>query len=297
MREEDLREAFTDWLRPVREAEPPDMPVIRRRMRRHRGRMAAAFAAAAVGAAVIVVTVHPTGAAPHGTASPQPGVRTATSTVSAATSRPSPIQGGYQVSSSYTVSSPVRTLIVSGGLGGINIAGSQRSTVSVTEQLRYSTTPPVMTRSLTGGTLRLGYTCPNQTMCSASFDIQVPGGITVMAANGDGSINLSSLAGPVKATSGLGSITATGLTSATADFSSGNGEIGVAFAAAPVKVSAATAMGVINIRVPTTVSYNVITNAGGLGTATVTVPEASSSPHRISATTSMGVITIAPAGS
>ena len=50
-------------------------------------------------------------------------------------------------------------------------------------------------------------------MCSASYDIQVPRDMAVRVSSGNGEIQLSSLAGPVRASSGLGLITASGLTS------------------------------------------------------------------------------------
>jgi hypothetical protein len=307
MHDEDLREAFTDWLRPVREADPPQMPVIRRRLRRRRARMAAAGTTALAAAAglAITVTVHlttgPSGATagPHptsATASPHPVPATGASTIAAPTTGPSPIQGGYQVTSSYSVSAPVRTLSVSGGLSAITITGGSGSAVSVTEQIRYSGRAPVMTRRLAGGTLTLGYICADdESMCGVSYDIQVPRGIAVRAGDGDGTITLSSLSGPVTAATGLGTITATGLASRTADFTASTGEINAAFVAAPVKVVAATGLGAITIRVPTTVTYHVITDVSGIGTTNVTVPQASSSPHTISARTTTGTITVAPA--
>jgi hypothetical protein len=214
--------------------------------------------------------------------------------VPAVNSSPIPAQGGWESSSSYTIASPVSTLVVNGGLGQITITGEQRSTVSVTEHLLYSVTPPSMTRSLAAGTLRLGYGCSNQRMCAASYDIRVPRTMAVQVTNQNGEIKLSSLAGPVTASSGLGAITATGLESATAGFTSQLGEIDAAFTAAPASVNASSGMGAITIRVPRTVSYCVSTQAGGLGAANVSVPVDPASSHMISATTQMGTITIAP---
>jgi hypothetical protein len=184
--------------------------------------------------------------------------------------------------------------VVASGLGEVTVTGSQRSTVSVTEQIQFSDRPPVMTRAVTGKTLTLGYRCPNESRCAASYDIQVPRDMAVRVSSGNGEIQLSSLSGPVHASSGLGLITASGLTSSIASFDSSLGEIDAVFTAAPAAVHATTDMGAINIRVPGTVSYDVNVTPGGLGSASVTVPRSSSSRHVIDATCGMGSVLIGP---
>lgn len=295
MHDEDLREAFDEWLRPVREASPPDIRVIRRRLRRRRARNAATGVTALAAAAGLAVTVHLATGSSRGPAGTEPA--TAASQVAAVTTSPSPVQGGYQVSASYTVSSPVRTIVVSGQLGSISVTGSQRANVSVSEQLRYSVKAPAMTRDLTGGTLKLGYSCQVEQMCGASYSIQVPRGITVLVSNKNGTIRLSSLAGPVTATSDLGAITATGLSSGSADFTSQLGDVDASFTSPPANVRATTTLGAVTILVPGTESYHVNIQTAGLGTASVTVPEADTSAHSISVDTRIGAITVGPSGS
>jgi hypothetical protein len=275
MDDEDLREQFAGWLRPVREAEPPGLPAIRRRLRIRRARNTAAGTVFVAAAAGIAFAVH------LGPAAPGPAA--------------GPSAPGYESSSSYTISSPVSTLIVNGGLGQIMVTGEQRSTVSVTEHMVYSARPPSMTQRLAGGTLTLGYGCPDQRTCVASYDIRVPRATAVLVTNTNGEISLSSLAGPVTATSDLGAITATGLASATADLNSQLGQIDASFTAVPTEVDATDGTGAISIHVPDTVSYCVTTQAGP-GAADVTVPEDPESPHTITATTQTGAITIAPGG-
>src|SRR5689334_4226106 len=155
MRDEDLREEFAAWLRPVREADPPGLPVIRRRLRRRRRSQAAGGAAALAAAAGIAIAVTTTSGAARTPARPAGP----SSSIPVTMSSPRPVQGGYRMSASYTVSSPVGALVVDGGVGTITITGSPRSTVSVSEQVTFSHRPPAMTRDLSGKTLRLGYTC------------------------------------------------------------------------------------------------------------------------------------------
>ena len=149
-----------------------------------------------------------------------------------------------------------------------------------------------MTRTLAGKTLMLGYQCPDESLCSASYDIQVPRGVAVRVSSGTGEIRLSSLAGTVTAKSGTGLIVAAGLTSRTASFTTNLGEIDAVFATAPVTVHVTTNLGAINLRVPGTVSYDVNAPPGELGSAIITVPQSSSSRHVIDATCNMGSLLI-----
>ena len=273
MRDDDLREEFAAWLRPVREAEPPALPVIRRRLRRRRTRQAVGGTAAFAAAAGLAVVISTTAGAPQAPAGPPAASPISQpSGIPVSTTSPRPVQGGYQASAAYTVSAPVSSLVVASELGEVTITGSQRSTVSVTEQIRFSERPPAMTRTVTGKTLTLGYRCPNESMCAASYDIQVPRDMAVRVSSDNGEIRLSSLAGPVHASSRLGLISASGLTSSTASFASSLGEIDAVFTAAPTAVHATTNMGAINIHVPGTVSYDVTVSPDGLGSANVTVP-------------------------
>jgi hypothetical protein len=182
--------------------------------------------------------------------------------------------------------------VVSSGAGAVTITGSQRSTVAVTEQIQFSARPPAMMRTLAAKTLMLGYQCPHESLCAAAYDIQVPRGVAVRVVSETGEIRLSSLAGTVTAGSGAGLISAAGLTSRTASFTTSQGEINAVFAAAPMTVHVATDQGAINLRVPGTVFYDVNAPPGELDAAIVTVPRSSSSRHVIDATCKTGTLLI-----
>lgn len=296
MRDEDLREEFAAWLRPVREADPPGLPAIRRRLRRRRARQAAGGTAALAAVAGIAVAVSATLGAPRAPAGPQNTTSPLgqASSIPVTSSSPRPVQGGSQASATYTVSAPVSTLVVSSGAGAVTITGSQRSTVAVTEQIQFSARPPAMMRTLAAKTLMLGYQCPHESLCAAAYDIQVPRGVAVRVVSETGEIRLSSLAGTVTAGSGAGLISAAGLTSRTASFTTSQGEINAVFAAAPMTVHVATNQGAINLRVPGTVSYEVNAPPGELDSAIVTIPRSSSSRHVIDATCKAGSLLIGP---
>ncbi len=86
MRDEELRAAFASWLRPARDARPPDISVIRRRLRRRRARGAfagvvalAVVAGAAVGIRVSADRSSPAAARPEVTGTVSPTTPTCTS--------------------------------------------------------------------------------------------------------------------------------------------------------------------------------------------------------------------------
>jgi hypothetical protein len=193
----------------------------------------------------------------------------------------------------YTVTAHVTTLVIKSGSGSIDVTGSNRGTISVSEQASYGKTAPTATHAVSGSTLTLGYTCPSEFVCSVSYTVQVPAGVAVQVSSASGAITLMSLAGPVSAQTSAGLITATGLTSPTASMKSDAGGIEATFSAAPASVHATTNVGPISISVPGSASYAINTHTY-VGSSTITVPKSTASPHAISASSDLGSITIEP---
>jgi hypothetical protein len=296
MHDEDLREEFAAWLRPVREAEPPELPVIRRRLRRRRTRLAiggSAALAAAAGIAVAVSTTLGTPGAPAGPADPagSPGLP---SNIPVTTSGPHQIRGGYQVTSVYTISSPVSALQVNEATGSITVTGSQRSTISVTERVTFHGSTPTMVRNLTGKTVTLQEgECSGEPLCVVTYEIQVPRGLAVDVQS-EGNIRLSSLAGSVAALAGTGTITADGLSSREAGFTDLSGNIDATFTAPPTMVHASGSGGDVTVRVPGTVSYRVEIPTWSGGTTAIRVRQSSRSGHVIVAGSNQGAVVVTP---
>jgi len=218
----------------------------------------------------------------------------ATPQVSAIALTPSPSIPDAQKSARwYTVTAHVGTLVVDGKIGNITVMGSNRSGVEVIAEETYSSTPPDITRTVSGGTLTVGYTCPMRIPCIVTFVIKVPSGIAVRAANETGSIWLKNLAGAATAKSGAGSIYASGLTTQTASFTTGVGWIRAAFASPPAEVAANTMLGTIELQVPVTAAYRLTMNAVG-GRITVSVPQGTATARTITASTNLGNVYITP---
>jgi hypothetical protein len=193
----------------------------------------------------------------------------------------------------YTVTARVTTLVIKGGSGSIDVTGSNRGTIGVSQHASYGKTPPTATHVVSGTTLTLSYACPSEFVCGVSYDVQVPRGVAVTVSTAAGPITLTSLAGPVSAQTSAGLITAIGLSSPTATLKSNAGGIDATFSAAPSSVHATTNVGPILLAVPGSAAYQINTHAY-IGSSTVTVPKSAVSPHVISASSDLGSITISP---
>jgi DUF4097 and DUF4098 domain-containing protein YvlB len=105
-------------------------------------------------------------------------------------------------------------------------------------------------------------------------------------------VSLNSLAGPVLAHTGTGSIHGQGLSGNLADLGANAGSVSAAFTAPPARITVNTGTGSVTLQVPATTSY-AVTASASLGAVTVSVPQAASSGHVIVARTKIGSVTVA----
>jgi hypothetical protein len=194
----------------------------------------------------------------------------------------------------FTVSARVTAVVINGGSGSIDVTGSSRSTVAVSQQVTYSGKPPTVAHALRGTTLTLSYSCPSELLCGVSYAVQVPASVTVTVATGTGPVTLTSLAGTVSARADAGLITADDMRSAVASFKSNAGGVVATFSVAPRSLTATTNVGPITLTVPGSVGYRLSTHTV-VGTSTVTVPRSGDGAHSISASSDLGSISISPA--
>lgn len=315
MLDEELREEFAAMLAPIRDAAPPGMPNIKRRMRHRRARNAAVGTAAIAAVAATGLTVSMTAfsngapvgdtetlAGSHGSpgqaftsASPVPfpsDIGVQGQNVNIAGINIPGLAGEHRKALTYTVRNPVNSLVFNADASSIAITGSKRSTVSVTEYIQYLTAPPVAHRALSGKQLKLGYTCPADAIeCGISYVVAVPRDIAVRIGMDSGITRLSDLSGPLSATIDSGTIIGTALTSSTVTFKLDSGTISAGFKTPPTRVLATTDTGAIALGLPGTVTYHVTTQ-NSIGGVSVSVPVSNSSPHKITANDDTGGITI-----
>jgi len=227
----------------------------------------------------------------HGTATAAPSPTSASASASASPGLSVP--GTHRTTTTYQISAPVSTVVVIGHAGNVTVTGGSGPTVSVTQRADYSRTPPTTTRTVSGNTLTVTYSCPAQVVCGVAYTLEVPRGVAVQVSTGAGAVRLAGLAGSVTAKADVGLISATSLTCASASLTTNVGAISASFAAAPATVQASANVGAITLHVPGTASYKVTADAH-VGKATVSITQNPSSAHAITATTDIGAIVIAP---
>jgi hypothetical protein len=193
----------------------------------------------------------------------------------------------------FTVTSPVTSVVIHGGTGSINVTGTSGSTVTVSQQATYTSTPPAASHALRGTALTVSYTCPAELVCGVSYVVRVPRDVAVSVSTSAGSVTLTSLAGTVSARANAGLITAIDLRSDVASFNANAGGVNATFSAAPRSVTAVTNVGPITITVPGSVAYQVAAHTV-VGTSTISVRRGGSG-HSISAHSDLGTISISPA--
>ncbi|WP_158675521.1 DUF4097 family beta strand repeat-containing protein [Nocardia stercoris] len=192
----------------------------------------------------------------------------------------------------YQESSPVHTLVIKGNVGDIKVSGEGTS-VNVTEQHRFQSVDPVTSHALTDGTLTLSYTC-NDAQCTVDYTVVVPAGTEVQISDSTGDITLAKLAGTVDATTGVGKITADGLSGPQAHLTTDTGDVMATFTASPSSVVAQASTGDVKIAVPHTAKYAVDGHAT-TGEVHVDVPQDAGSADTITAKVGTGNVTVADA--
>lgn len=201
--------------------------------------------------------------------------------------------GHYPAAMNFTIDGRVATVIIEAGSGSVDVTAADRSTVGVSQQASYSSTPPAARRVLSGSTLTLSYTCPRELICGISYTVQVPRGVAVRVSGGAGEITLTSLSGAVTAQTDAGLITAVDLRSAAVSLKSNAGGIIATCAVAPRSLDASTRLGPITLTVPGTVAYKISSHTF-VGTSTITVRRSATSPHEITTSSDVGSVSISP---
>jgi len=248
------------------------------------GAAAAVIAIAVTAAALVPVIRHQ--AAPGG----RPGATRATGEQKL-TPCTKPAGAQCQLTDSFTAAAPPGGLTVLDNVGSVTITGSNRDSVLVTETFSYRGYPPVTTRSASGGVLTLGYRCRSGD-CGDAYRIEVPRSLSVRISSGTGRISLASLGGQIRASTGVGSISGTGLSGAFAQFHTGVGSIDATFAAPPGHLAASAGTGAVVLLVPGGPGYDVAASAN-VGSVSVRVRQDAASGHVIEATANLGSVTVA----
>ena len=202
--------------------------------------------------------------------------------------------GQATAQNSYTVTDPVTSIKIDNPVGDTEIEGTDATTISVTERLRYSGNPPQTRYPVAGGQLSLSYSCPgvfDVNSCSVTYIVRIPRHLAVQIDDQVGGIKLTGLAGQLNLTSATGSVDAAGLTSNAVTARTRAGAITLQFSAPPSTVDAQTDVGSITVRLPAGTAY-AVDGGSQIGGADVTVQRDPGSAHHITARSQVGAITV-----
>ncbi|WP_269854248.1 DUF4097 family beta strand repeat-containing protein [Streptomyces sp. RPT161] len=188
---------------------------------------------------------------------------------------------------SYAVSAPVHRLVIEGHTGEVRVTGGG-STVSVTERQNYKSAPPHTTHTTTDGTLTLGYDCHD---CGVDYDVRVPTGTTVAVTANTGDVSITSIGGPVTASTDTGTVTGDQLATSQAHLTSETSDVRATFTHAPATVYATSQTGSVEVTVPRGTPYAVQASSQ-TGKVHIGVPRADNNSHTITAKAETGDVTV-----
>ncbi|MET8868820.1 DUF4097 family beta strand repeat-containing protein [Nonomuraea sp. NPDC004580] len=160
-------------------------------------------------------------------------------------------------SAAYDVTGQVAALQVTTDAGTIEVIGSDRRDIRVTELLSWRKSKPTTKHQVRGDTLELSFTCPTTwgfgsigVNCDVAYRVEVPKATRVRLASDSGDMTLTGLSGDVEATSDSGVIKGDGLTGKRVVTKTDSGDMNLAFAGPPDVLTTDTDSGDTVVRVP-----------------------------------------------
>ncbi len=176
----------------------------------------------------------------------------------------------------------------------VQITGGAGGAVEVrrTEQISFNH-PPEITRSVSGGVLRITSNCPDTVLgsCQASFRVAVPDNVLVNVRTSSGRVGISGLNGSARVASGSGPIAITGFCGFTLVATSASGDVSAAADCSPDRMELRSGSGDVHAVVPNG-RYRVDANSDA-GTERVRgLTVADDAPYTVQALSGSGDVTV-----
>jgi len=157
----------------------------------------------------------------------------------------------------------VNRVIVRADVGDLTVVGVERDTARVERRVDGWKGGIELTSQLVDGELTLDARCTGFLGCRVDTVLEVPKGVEVIAAIGEGAISLTDLSGTVSLDLASGDVSGQGLAGTTVDATVTSGDVLLQFAQAPSLVSAALAGGDVFVELPGKVVDAALDLAGG----------------------------------
>ncbi|MDR8407520.1 DUF4097 domain-containing protein [Nonomuraea sp. 3-1Str] len=194
---------------------------------------------------------------------------------------------------SYDVTDTVAALHVEADSGTVEVVGSDRRGIRVTERLSWLKNKPETVHEVRGDTLKLTFTCPTTwgwgawgASCDVNYQVEVPAGLRVKVGSDSGNLTLRSLSGEVEASTDSGAIEAGELTGRRVVTTTDSGDVSLTFAGRPDQVTTATDSGTTVIHVPSG-PYNIVARTDS-GRKNIKAASAPSAPRTIALSSDSG---------
>ena len=157
----------------------------------------------------------------------------------------------------------ITRVVVHADVGDLRIVGTDRETARVERRVDGWKGGIDLASQVVGGELTLEARCTGFLGCRVDTTLEVPAGVELVLAVGEGMITLTELSGPVSLDLASGDVSGRGLLAAAVDATVSSGDVLLQFDRAPELVSAALASGDVFVELPGDVVDAALDLAGG----------------------------------
>lgn len=218
-----------------------------------------------------------------------------TSSGSTGTAAPAPTGSPTQPGSgTYNLPAGVQTLKVNNAAGTIRVTAATGS--SQIHVVQKASGGAVGSHQVSGSSATIAARCPGGVRvgvhgCNMGYQIAMPASVPLNVEGGAGQVTLQGGPDNVHVATGAGEVQGTGLGRGAYNVTTGIGQVGLTFTAAPTQVKVSTDTGAINVTVPKNAAYQVRTSSE-LGEKNIKVPNQAAAANVIDLHVKLGEISL-----
>ena len=195
----------------------------------------------------------------------------------------------------HVTASRIGTVSLQGVPGQLSIVGTQTGQVTLTGQLNWAGTAPVVRIRLDrgAGVLQVSVQCAARSPCTQNLQLAVPAGTGATVRQPAGRVVVTGLASSLSITATKADVSASGLRSPDLDATITSGHLSATFAAPPQQVGLTLVSAQATIRLPGSVPYRVSQEVSS-GYVRVAVPQEAGATRTVTARVHSGELELLP---